>query len=88
MITLTDVEEFEIVDRYTGIGYPDPETMCKGQCEGMGRVPIQEDETDDRFRSLWLEAEKEKPTDDGCHFVKCPDCDGTGQKAETEVILE
>lgn len=33
--------EFEIIDRYKALGipYPDPETMCKGQCEGTGIYP-------------------------------------------------
>ena len=28
----------EWVDRYGG-DYPDPDTMCKGQCDGMGVYP-------------------------------------------------
>ncbi len=29
-------------DRYTALGipYPDPATMCQGQCEGIGVVPL------------------------------------------------
>jgi hypothetical protein len=32
----------ETTDRYKALGvpYPDPETMCKGQCEGLGVVPV------------------------------------------------
>lgn len=31
----------KFIDRYsaTGTPYPDPETMCKGSCEGMGYYP-------------------------------------------------
>lgn len=80
-------ERFEISDRYsaTGTPRPDPETMCLGQCEGMGWVPIHESNTDPRFRELWLKAEaaepyaqrSEKGARDGYHFVVCPDCNGT-----------
>ena len=75
--------EYEFTDRYkaTGIPYPDPKTMCKGQCEGMGVVPIHEDDREEPFHSLWLEAEAKKPTDDGYHFVVCPDCKGTRLKS-------
>lgn len=71
----------ESTDRYQALGipYPDPETMCEGKCEGIGYVPIGKDETEEPFRSLWLEAEAKEHTDDGYHFVKCPDCDGTGK---------
>jgi len=74
--------DFEFTDRYQALGipYPDPKTMCKGQCEGTGWVPIGQDDMEEPFRALWLEAEANKPTDDGTHFVKCPDCDGTGKK--------
>ena len=34
--------QITFTDRYaaTGTPYPNPETMCEGQCEGMGVVPI------------------------------------------------
>ncbi len=72
----------ECTDRYkaTGTPYPDVKTMCEGQCEGMGCVPIDKDDMEEPFHTLWLEAEAKKPSDDGCHFVKCPDCNGTGKK--------
>lgn len=71
--------EIEFTDRYkaTGTPYPNPDTMCLGQCEGMGVVPISEDDIDEPWRALWLAAEAEKPSDDGYHFVTCPDCNGT-----------
>jgi len=76
------MSEFEFTDRYKtlGIPYPDPKTMCKGQCEGTGWVPISYDDMEEPFRTLWLEAEKKIPADDGYHFVKCPDCNGMGKK--------
>jgi hypothetical protein len=74
--------EFEFTDRYkaSGIPYPDPETMCPGQCEGTGSVPVARDDIEEPFHTLWLEAEVKNPSDDGWHFVKCPDCNGTGSK--------
>lgn len=32
------------------------------------------------FKELWLAAEKESPSEDGYHFVRCPDCKGTGKR--------
>ena len=76
------MERFEITDRYQALGipYPDPETMCHGQCEGIGFVPIQADCEDERYRQRWVEAEQMQPTDDGWHFVKCVDCEGSGKR--------
>ncbi len=76
--------KIEITDRYqaTGTPYPDPKTVCKGQCEGMGQVPIKSDDMEEPFRTLWLEAEKKEPTDDGYHFVVCPECNGTGKEGD------
>ena len=75
------MSKIEFTDRYQalGIAYPDPDTMCKDMCEGTGWVPISENDTEEPWRSLWLVAEKIKPTDDGYHFVKCPSCNGTGK---------
>lgn len=55
-------EQIEIVDRYsaTGTPYPDPDTMCRGQCDGMGWVPIHKDETEEPWRALWAEAHAQK----------------------------
>lgn len=66
-------------DRYGG-NPPDLKTVCKGQCEGMGVVPVYQTTKNPIFKKLWLEAEKIKHEDDGCHFVKCPDCNGTGKR--------
>lgn len=79
-----------------GIDPPSPETVCKGHCEGTGVIPIYmkegdprtspklargPDEDDPELIRRWREAEKEEPSDDGYHFVTCPDCEGTGKKA-------
>lgn len=70
----------EVFSRYgRGVVGPDPETMCDGQCEGMGRVPVAADDEDPVFALLWAKAEKEKgASDNGYHFVECPTCGGTG----------
>lgn len=77
------------ITRYTALGMaePDPETMCKGQCEGTGWVPVHRDDPDPIFRKAWEEAEKENPSDDGWHFVKCPDCGGSGRR-DTKALAE
>lgn len=96
-------DQIVFTDRYQalGIAYPDPATMCKGQCEGTGWYPLfdgcslspyetckramthfaepaQNSEHDTR---LWREAHAKEGEHscDGWHFVKCPDCDGTGK---------
>lgn len=33
------MSEIVYVDRYSGTTPPDPKTICKGPCEGMGLVP-------------------------------------------------
>lgn len=72
--------QIEFRDRYQALGIPlpDPKTVCSGDCEGTGVVPIFEDETDPVYRQLWEKAEKEKPSNDGWHFVTCPTCNGSG----------
>lgn len=69
----------EFTDRYKamGIPYPDPDTMCLGPCEGTGYVPVNREDDNPIYNALWQKAEKEKPTDDGWHFVTCPMCSGT-----------
>lgn len=84
-------------DRYEALRMPlpDPETMCEGQCEGTGVFPVYhhsgdslkggcrpESETNAQLLALWQEAENENPADDGWHFIKCPDCDGSGRKSQ------
>lgn len=96
-----DIEStFDATDRYEALGipYPDPETVCEGDCEGTGFVPVPPPpgrwmgrgsglslttEPDPRLVALWEAAEQENPlppTDIGWHFVRCPDCDGTGRR--------
>lgn len=76
------MRKYEVTDRYkaTGTPYPDPETMCKGQCEGIGLVPVKADDMAEPWRTLWLEAEAKKPSTDGYHFVTCPQCKGSGKE--------
>ena len=76
--------ELQLTDRYQALGipYPDLKTMCHGQCEGIGRVPIHRNNTNDdegAWHDLWLKAENECPAEDGWHFVECPACQGTGK---------
>jgi hypothetical protein len=68
--------------RYSALGMPTPDvrTMCHGQCEGTGWIPCKSDDSSPILRGLWLAAEAEKRTDDGWHFVRCPDCHGTGKR--------
>lgn len=92
-----DEAEVEFYDRYSacGMDLPDPKTMCKGQCEGMGCVPTGPPEgyvkegklccpsdNEEPWRTLWLEAEEKEPSEDGWHFVTCPDCNGSGKADE------
>ena len=75
------MDEIEFTDRYTALGipYPDPETVCQGQCEGTGWVPVYissgdrrkgathsrpDDETDEALRALWYAAEKKDRSKD------------------------
>lgn len=86
----------EFTDRYQALGipYPDPAKMCKGQCEGVGVVPVKgapsdtpgmveptaecDPTTDPVLLRLWAAAEAESHADDGWHFVACPTCSGSG----------
>ena len=64
-------DDFVFTSRYDALG---PPNGCDGQCEGTGFVPIHADETDPEWKAVWDESEKENPTDDGWHFVRCPKC--------------
>lgn len=63
-------------DRYSALGIkrPDPKTVCKGHCEGVGFYPIPCAEL---ARCPKPDAHK-APDWDGWHFVKCEKCNGTG----------
>jgi len=63
---------------------PDPAAFCRGACEGTGLVAIRAQETDPTWKKLWDEAEEAEHTVDGWHFVKCPECHGTGKILVTE----
>jgi hypothetical protein len=83
-----------------GVPRPHPRIMCRAQCEGTGYVPVflaegrayletpsavvMEDDQDPRLVAAWRQAEAEQPTDDGWHFVECPDCGGTGARVEED----
>lgn len=82
--------EYMFTDRYQALGvpYPDSETMCAGSCEGMGVYPQRGDDPTitEAERELWSAAhntpnahEFDNGECDGYHFIKCPDCGGTGK---------
>jgi hypothetical protein len=75
-------ERIEITNRYIAleIPYPNPETVYKGPCEGTGFVPIDSGELNPILKRLWSEAEEKEHSEDGWHFVKCPECGGTGKR--------
>jgi len=54
--------------------------MSEPTSEGTGWIPTQRDGT---YDALWDAAEAKSPSDDGYHFVKCPDCNGTGKVSAT-----
>lgn len=82
----------EYSDRYSGMTAPDPSTICKGECEGIGRVPVfmareieiapgdcvPETETDFHLVTAWRQAEAQKHSVDGWQLVVCPTCKGSG----------
>ena len=51
-------DDFDFTDRYKamGIPYPDRDTMCYGDCEGIGFVPIHKDEPNEEYHRRWKEA--------------------------------
>ena len=61
----------EWVDRY-GRHYPDPATVCKGQCEGMRCYPK-------KIKGLHKFIRNLSGKDDWV-FVKCEHCNGTGRE--------
>lgn len=78
--TVSIPEKVQYADRYTALGipHPDPKTVCRGPCEGTGWVPVTADAEEPQARQRWQQAEAEKHTNDGYHFVKCWACEGTG----------
>jgi hypothetical protein len=74
-------------DRYDALGMapPDTTTMCDGQCDGTGFVPISADDREEPWATLWKEAEEEEHSEDGWQFVTCPDCTGSGKRVAQTV---
>jgi 2'-5' RNA ligase len=87
----------EVVTRYgTGsAALPDRATMCRGDCEGTGVVPINfkepapgtgyfvySDEDEKLYHDPWERAQAESPAADGWQFLTCPDCGGTGKRSQ------
>ena len=76
---------FEYVDRYgdASAPRPDPDTMCKGPCEGTGVYPVSIDNpmlTDhEESEVARIEASAPGQNSDGWYFVTCPTCNGTGK---------
>lgn len=72
----------EFTDRYKALGipYPDPQTMCAGQCEGLGIYPVHFDDKAEFRRWHEAHAQSGEHNCDGWHFIKCPDCLGTGKR--------
>jgi len=61
----------KFISRYDVLG---PPNGCGGDCEGTSLVPVFRDEVDPIYRRLWTVAEIRHATDDGWHFVPCPEC--------------
>ena len=82
-------QSFVVTDRYGG-NYPDPATMCKGQCDGMGYYPqnVSDDDASDEERAAidFALAAGAEPDEFGTIFIKCPDCDGTGKAKVPEDV--
>jgi len=70
----------EFIDSYANIPPPDPKTVCLGRCNGTGVVSLSFHETDPKWKKMWDEAGGWGATKDGWHFVKCPDCNGSGKR--------
>jgi len=91
------MENIKFTDRYEALGipFPDPKTMCPGQCEGTGWTPVKlgrgalsgdvtPTEVKRWNRAHWKRAVTTIGTHlftcDGWHFVKCEQCEGTGKR--------
>jgi hypothetical protein len=68
---MTDARERpKFTSRYGDGPLPDPETMCRGGCEGLGCYPDMENYGPGK-----------KYTDiDAVPFIKCEQCGGTGKR--------
>ncbi len=78
--------KIEFTDRYQALGIPYPKSnICKGQCEGIGWVPVHKNTPNDEegnWHDLWLEQEIKHPEEDGYQFVICPRCKGTRKELD------
>jgi hypothetical protein len=71
----------EWTDRYGG-NYPNPATMCNGDCDGMGCYPhsINDPSSTDHERAEIARIQADLGVEhDGWYFVRCPTCNGTGK---------
>ena len=76
------------MDRYeaTGTPYPDPTTMCEGQCEGMGCYPVKMTDELTSYEAQEVARvirEGKMDLSDGYAFIKCEPCQGTGKRVES-----
>lgn len=75
----------EFTSRYEALGVPlpDPATMCQGQCESIGFYPQHRDDMSmtPAERAAWDAAEAAEHAEDGWHFIRCAECNGTGKRA-------
>lgn len=86
--------QIEFTDRYGGRA-PSWLRGCHGPCEAMGYVPVYQiiasdglpldpnNDSDPRLVRQWnaAHAELHEEPCDGWHFVKCPDCGGSGRSS-------
>lgn len=70
--------DVEFTDRYGG-NIPSWLRGCHGDCEAMGVVPVKRGDSREPWATLWAQAERAEPSDDGWHFVRCPSCHGSGR---------
>lgn len=80
-----DTDGIEFMDRYsaTGTPYPEPGTVCPGQCDGMGVYPHSvggADETDHERAEVARITAEEGEAADGWYFIRCGECGGTGKR--------
>lgn len=70
-------KEIRFIDRYsaTGTPRPEPETVCTGQCEGMGCFPTRDVSSAGLARDRGALPPDAK-SDDGYYFVNCTACGG------------
>ena len=83
---------FEYVDRYgdSSAPRPDPDTVCNGQCEGMGVYPVKNaisGVADHDQREIDRIIAESGPSPDGWYFVRCSTCGGSGKRNEPPLHL-